>query len=334
MKRWIALGAAVALLGTLALSSTALAQEPLSVTLDSLEGFTITGTATLTPSADGSQTDVVMIGSGLDPGGGTHINHIHDGAGCGQGEYAGVVVTLTPLADTDGDGMMLGVTMVTQTDGGDPISFAEIADGNHVLIIHELDGAPAACGVIPAMVAQETDLAAIFGQYADAVNQGDVDAALALFTEDATWVRGGRCPPGACVGQAAIRVELEVEVASDHRIDIIDTQVTGSTLTARAEFQTDRTREAGVERIILAYTVEFQGDKISLLRAMPDLTDPQTAAFVGSMMPMTGAPETGTGPDSASGGRDAAPIVLALLATIAGGALLAGGRTLRGRASR
>ena len=306
MKRLVALGTAVALLAALTLVSATLAQEQLSVTLDSLEGFAITGSATLTPSADGSQTDVVMIGSGLDPGGGTHINHIHDGSGCGQGEYAGVVVSLTPLADTDADGMMLGVTMVTQTDGGDPISFAEIADGNHVLIIHELNGAPAACGVIPAMVAQEADLAAIFGQYADAVNQGDVDAALALFTEDATWVRGGRCPPGACVGQAAIRAELEAEVASDHRIDIIDAQVTGSTLTARAEFQTVMTRAAGVERIILAYTVEFQGDKISLLRAMPDLTDPQTAAFAGSMMP----PQTGVGPTSST--DTPLPLVLSL----------------------
>ena len=330
MKRLVALGTAVALLAALTLVSASLAQEPLSVTLDSLEGFNITGSATLTPSADGSQTDVVMIGSGLDPGGGTHINHIHDGSGCGQGEYAGVVVTLTPLADTDGDGMMLAATMVTQTDGGDPFSFAEIADGNHVLIIHELDGTPAACGVIPAMVAQEADLAAIFGQFADAVNQGDVEAALALFTEDATWVRGMVCPPGACVGQSAIRTEIERDIANNHQLDIVDIQVSGTTLTARVEVRTDATQAAGVERIIQAFTVEFQGDKISLLRAMPDLTDPQTAAFAGSMMP----PQTGAGPDSASGGRDAAPIVLALLAAIAGGALLAGGWTLRGRASR
>ena len=155
MKRLVALGTAVALLAALTLGSASLAQEQLSVTLDSLEGFNITGSATLTSSADGSHTDVVLIASGLDPDGGTHINHSHAGSGCGQGEYAGIVVTLTPLADTDGDGVMLGTTMVTQTDGGDPISFAEIADGNHVLIIHELDGVPAACGVIPAVVAQE-----------------------------------------------------------------------------------------------------------------------------------------------------------------------------------
>ncbi len=330
MKRLVVLGTAVALLAALTLVSASLAQEPLSVTLDSLEGFNITGSATLTPSEDGSQTDVVMIGSGLDPGGGTHINHIHDGAGCGQGEYAGVVVTLTPLADTDGDGMMLGATMVTQTDGGDPISFAEIADGNHVLIIHELNGAPAACGAIPAMVAQGADLAAIFGQFADAVNQGDVDAALALFTEDATWVRGGVCPPGACVGQAAIRTEIERDIANNHQLDIVDIQVSGTTLTARVEVRTDATRAAGVERIIQVFTLEFREDKISALQLRPDLTDPETAALAGSMMP----PQTGAGPASASGGRDAAPIVLALLAAIAGSALLAGGWTLRHRASR
>lgn len=172
---------------------------------------------------------------------------------------------------------------------------------------------------------QEADLAAIFGQYAAAVNEGDVGGALALFTEDAAWVRGGRCPPGACVGQAAVRVELEQEIANQHRIDIIDTQVTGSTLTARAEFQTDMTRAAGVERIILAYTVEFQGDKISLLRAMPDLSDPQTAAFAGGMMP----PQTGVGPASTT--DTALPLVLSLVVglLLVGGLLIALGSGMR-----
>ena len=151
--RWlVAFGAAVAVL--MALGSISSAQESLDVTLDSLEGFDITGTATLTRTAS-DYTDVLMVGSGLDPDGETHINHIHEGTGCGQGEYAGVVISLTPLADTDGDGMMLATTMVTETDAGDAISFEEIADGNHVLIIHELDGTPAACGSIPSAAAAE-----------------------------------------------------------------------------------------------------------------------------------------------------------------------------------
>ncbi len=60
----------------------------------------------------------------------------------------------------------------------------------------------------------------------------------------------------------------------------------------------------------------------------------QFADFNPAVSCATGAPETGAGPDSAPGGRDAAPIVLALLAAIAGGALLAGGWTMRGRTSR
>ena len=149
MKRWIALGAAVALIGAFALSSTAVAQEPLSVTLDSLEGFTITGTATLTPSEDVSETEVAMNGAGLDPDG-MHINHIHDGSGCGEGEYAGVVVTLAVL-EADANGDATASTTVT----AEMLPFEEIADGAHVLIIHDAAGAPAACGLIPLVVAQE-----------------------------------------------------------------------------------------------------------------------------------------------------------------------------------
>ncbi len=149
MKRWIALGAAVALLGALALSSTASAQEPVSVTLDSLEGFAITGSATLTPSEDGSETEVAMNGAGLDPDG-MHINHIHDGSGCGEGEYAGVVVTLAVL-EADANGDATASTTVT----AEMLPFEEIADGAHVLIIHDAAGAPAACGLIPQMVVEE-----------------------------------------------------------------------------------------------------------------------------------------------------------------------------------
>lgn len=156
MKKLAAIGAAaaVALLAALALSSPGLAADPINVTLNDLGSFGITGDATLTPNTDGSQTDVQMNASGLDVKT-DHINHIHDGTGCGDGEYAGVVVTLTALGGgLQGDASEL--SMVTQTDGGDPLSFAEIADGNHVLIIHDAAGTPAACGVIPQIVPEPT----------------------------------------------------------------------------------------------------------------------------------------------------------------------------------
>ena len=137
--------------------------------------------------------------------------------------------------------------------------------------------------------AQEADPTAVFGEFADAVNAGDVDAALALFTEDATWVRGGRCPPGACAGQAAIRAELEKDVADNHRIDIVDVQVTGNTLTARIELRSDGTREAeGIDRVIQTVTLEFSERKISAIEVVPDLTDPQTSEIRSRRLPAAG----------------------------------------------
>ncbi len=158
MRRIAGLALAGALLTSFALVSISSAQESLEVTLDSLEGFDISGTATLNRT-DAGYTEVIMVGTGLDPDGAPHINHIHDGTGCGNGEYGGVVITLPPLADTDpvSDGIMVGINVVTETDAGDPISFEEIADGTHVVILHAVDGTPAACGAVPALAEDAMD---------------------------------------------------------------------------------------------------------------------------------------------------------------------------------
>ena len=159
------------------------------------------------------------------------------------------------------------------------------------------------------------DLAAIFRQLTDAVNRGDVTGALAFFADDAAWVRGGACPPGSCTGTAAIRSQIEKDVSDGHHIDVIDTQVSGSTLTARVELRTDATRAAGTERIIHVFTLQFRGDKISSLQARPDLTDPATAAFA-----TRGVPATGFGPQATAG--PALPLGLTLGLLLAGGLLI------------
>ncbi len=158
MARIAGLAFAGALLTAFAMVSISSAQESLEVTLDSLEGFDINGTATLNRT-DAGYTELIMVGHGLDPDGAPHINHIHEGTGCGTGEYGGVVATLPPLADTDpvSDGIMVGINVVTQTDAGDPISFEEIADGTHVVILHAVDGTPAACGAVPALAGDDME---------------------------------------------------------------------------------------------------------------------------------------------------------------------------------
>ena len=172
----------------------------------------------------------------------------------------------------------------------------------------------------PVATAQEADASAVFVEFVEAVNAGDVDAGLALFTEDATWLRGGRCPPGACTGQAAIRAELEKDVADHHDLDIINVHVTGNTLTARVELRTDATRAVGIERAIQIFTLEFEGGKISALQARPDITDSETADLRSRMLPATGGgPASSTDP--------ALPLAAGLF--LVGGLLVAGAFQMR-----
>ena len=171
--------------------------------------------------------------------------------------------------------------------------------------------------------AQEADPEQVFEEFADAVNDGDVDTALALFTEDATWTRGGRCPPGACVGQAAIRAELEKDVADNHQLDIVDVEVTGNTLNARVELRTDVTREEeGIDRAVQTYTVEFAGERISALRVVPDFDDPQTAELRNRMLPKTGG-------GFVSSTDSALPVFLAAALAVLGTLLAAGAIQMR-----
>ena len=99
--------------------------------------------------------------------------------------------------------------------------------------------------------------------------------------------------------------EIERDIDNSHQLDIVDIQVSGTTLTARVEARTDATRAAGVERIIQVFTLEFREDKISALQVRPDLTDPETAALRSRLLPTTGV-----GPASTT--DTALPLVLPL----------------------
>ncbi len=143
----------------------------------------------------------------------------------------------------------------------------------------------------------QADPAAIHQQFLDALNAGDVDGALAFLVDDAVFEGAGpRCPP-PCQGSEAIRQLIESQVADHILVTRTSAQVSGNTLTARAEVTSDGTRAAGIERIIVSFTVEFSGAKISRIRQQPDVSDPQTASLIaqqrGGLQPA--APATGTG---------------------------------------
>ncbi len=116
-------------------------------------------------------------------------------------------------------------------------------------------------------------------RYVEAVNSGDVTAIVALFTDDATVAHGRICTP-PCVGDlGAVRRQYEQDVASAIKLTIVDSQVSGNTVSIRIELRGIPMRAAGVDRIVGTDVIEVRGDKIASLRYTSDVTDPQTAKF-------------------------------------------------------
>jgi len=140
----------------------------------------------------------------------------------------------------------------------------------------------------------QSDPAALLEQAVEAIARGDVAGALALFAEDAILDGAGLCAAAPCVGKAAIQKELEREVADKAHVTMRKHYVSGNVVTSRFEVRNDTVKQAGVERISGWIIAEMQGEKIAYVRSgISDLSDPQTARFVGTFGL---APTLGTAP--------------------------------------
>jgi hypothetical protein len=177
----------------------------------------------------------------------------------GRVEFRNVNVT--------GQGLERLIEKVTATWKGDKIS----------RLVHELDLTDSQS----AAYANRRRVTGIVDSYGNAVTLGNVAGAMAFLTEDAVFEGYGLCAAAPCAGKAAIQKEVERRLADKTIGSPIpgSSSVTGDTLTARREVRSDSIKAAGVERIIVAATVETKGDKVSLSRWVLDSTDPQTATF-------------------------------------------------------
>ncbi|MGO9424485.1 MAG: nuclear transport factor 2 family protein [Steroidobacteraceae bacterium] len=92
---------------------------------------------------------------------------------------------------------------------------------------------------------------AVQQQLFDALAQGDVAGALALFTDDAVIdAESGLCASAPCVGKAAVQKDLERIVADKtRRIATLNTYVSGNLLVTRFEARSDVIKKAGVDRM-------------------------------------------------------------------------------------
>jgi hypothetical protein len=139
------------------------------------------------------------------------------------------------------------------------------------------------------------DALSLLRAFVDAVNRGDAESAVGLFAADATWERGGRCPPGACAGLAPIRAEVAMDIRDQHAITIVSVQSSGGAARARIELRTAATRARGVERLIRFLTVNAVDGRIVGVKFEDDLGDPTTAAFVSMQRMQMTPPGTGDG---------------------------------------
>ena len=140
-----------------------------------------------------------------------------------------------------------------------------------------------ALGAFAPALAADGDAVDLQQRLYSALAQGDVDAATALFTDDAVIdTESGYCAAAPCVGKAAIRKDFERYVKDrSRRVTALSNYASGNVLVTRFEARSATITQAGVERIILWGIRETRDGKFASSRCcLPDRTDAQTARFL------------------------------------------------------
>ena len=138
----------------------------------------------------------------------------------------------------------------------------------------------ASCATVPA----ENDPGFMLQRLADAIARGDVAAASALYTDDASvdvHAPGSLCSAAPCVGKVAIQKDLERRASLKQQTIITNTYVFGNVVTFRGELRNEAVQKAGSDRAIVWGIYETRGDKFSRAHTgIFERADPQTARFL------------------------------------------------------
>jgi ketosteroid isomerase-like protein len=132
--------------------------------------------------------------------------------------------------------------------------------------------------------AQQDPRAAVVSEYYAAAARGDVDAALALFADNAVFIGArttGNCSTQApCTDLAGIRQQLEGNIAGHVCQMVRHIEVSGAVVHGRLEVRADPVRATGVERALQGFMAVVPQDKITFLAMVQDVADPLTATVV------------------------------------------------------
>ncbi len=210
--------------------------------------------------------------------------HIHLGAADATGDVVAFLTPATPgtLLDPPQDSIDVSgtVTVDDLLDGlaGDWDGFVQaLNDGNAYVNVHTemYPGGEVRGQIAAAAVEEPADPVAVVEAFVAAMNSGDVDAAVALFAEDAVI----ELAMGTFVGLTEIRGDLQRNVDMGLNVTNVSVEVSGNIVTAIQEVRNPQVEAFGIDRIIRIATFEIRDGKIVFLTRMGDTSDPDTVRF-------------------------------------------------------
>jgi ketosteroid isomerase-like protein len=154
---------------------------------------------------------------------------------------------------------------------------------------------------LPAVLyAQAADPVEVVATLYEAVNAGDIEVALALYSDDSVIYLAVAPPgmPGTYTGKEEIRIWIENEVATNSKFILRDTEVDGTTVVATTSVADDILRSFGLPRLvqrdeftieegkITARTIAFTEESLARLGAAASTMAQQEAAA--AVLPETG----------------------------------------------
>ena len=143
-----------------------------------------------------------------------------------------------------------------------------------------------------------TDLRNVTVGHLDALNRGDVQAAMAYYADDAESVGTASCTP-ACK-KAGIEADVRRGLAIKPAFTVVSLRETQTGMGyGKAEVRSDAFRACGASRAVLSFTTILVGEKIFRETVDFDVSDEQTRRLVACMsggMPRPMPPRTGDGP--------------------------------------
>lgn len=119
-------------------------------------------------------------------------------------------------------------------------------------------------------------------RYVEAINRGDVESALATFTDDATLVAGPDCTPqNPCVGKAQIRARfMEPMVAQHLRLHPVSFEYGPQRLRVVLALQLDEFRQLGFDRLRGVDEIRLRDGRIASVMFRFDPDHRPTARFL------------------------------------------------------